>query len=212
MAVCTRCKLKPPGYSPVIRDCRKKAVLSQAQRPGNGAFRRTLFIVDDIDPESSFGEQMGFYLFVLWWIVVLTIAACLFWRRRRGGDYFNEIKKIVESQSTDSSNVNRAISELNTLGRGEFLVEDYVDIRFDGNQYKLARCTFTSVGSSGENIGTWVERSNYLISLDGAATEYAKGKNDLFKLWAQNESVAIFIIKDMKGLKGRIEAELRVKG
>jgi hypothetical protein len=97
---------------------------------------------------------------------------------------------------------------INNMSKGKFLINDYVDVKLDRNDYKLIRGVFTSIGPITEYgpMGAWF-RSNYICSLDRALLEDTKGMNDLLKLPVQNGSTAIFIIKNIRRLKSKIEKE-----
>lgn len=145
----------------------------------------------------------------MWLILLLSIIGCFLLIELRNRYYFNEIKKIVGSKQTDMSNLYTAIDGMNNR-KGKFSIVDYVDVKFDGKDYKLIRGVFTSIGPNGEYSPImWVFRSNYICSLDRASLENAKEMKDLLKLSVQDGSTAIFIIKNIKKLKNRIEKEIK---
>ncbi len=146
----------------------------------------------------------------MWLILLLLITACFILIKWRNTYYFNMVRKIVDSKKTGMSDLYTAIDGINNVIKGTFSIKDFIDVKLDGNDYKLMTGLFTSIGPNGEYgpMGA-VFSSNYICSLDRASLENAKRMNDLLRLSVQNGNTAIFIVKNTRKLKNKIEKEFQ---
>ncbi len=146
----------------------------------------------------------------MWLILLLMIIACFLLIRWRNTYCFNMIRKIVGSKKTGMPDLYTAIDGINNVIKGKFSIKDFIDIKLDGNDYKLMRGLFTSIGPNGEYgpMGA-VFSSNYICSLDRASIENAKRMSDLLRLSVQSGNAAIFIVKNNRKLKNKIEKEFQ---
>jgi hypothetical protein len=142
----------------------------------------------------------------MWLILLLSIAVCFLLINLKNKYYFSEIKGIVGSNKSDMPDLYKAVDEINKVIKGKFSINDYVDVKLNGNNYKLIKGYFASItflgeyGPTGRLFGT-----NYLCSLNRTSLERAKGMNDLLRIVAENGNMGIFTIKSMRRLKKRIE-------
>ena len=107
--------------------------------------------------------------------VVGILAVVLFYmRKHRINDSFHEIKKLIGPKETDLTNLNSAISEINSVSKFVYIVIDSVDVKLDGYDYKLVKCEICSSDVTADN-----SKSILVCALDRSSSKVAKGMRDL---------------------------------
>ena len=153
-------------------------------------------------------ETYYFGIFPLWLILLLLVIAFFLAVRFRSKHFFNEIKEIVNSKKTGSSDLYAAVDAMNGISKGKLSIDDYVDVKLDGNDYKLIRGSFSSIAAASEyGLTMTVLSGSYICALDKASLENAKWINDLLRLSVQHENAGVFLIRNIRKLKNRVKKE-----
>jgi hypothetical protein len=149
-------------------------------------------------------------------VLISVIVLCALIYGTRGGASFQRIKDIIGTKDICLPDLYQAIDKINKVSKGTYTLVDAVKIKLYGCDFDLIKCHFSSIGfgslagGSDSNYGSPTSYDStviYILSLDKASSEIAKGMCDLLKLRDASENIAIFNIKSFGRLEEKIEQE-----
>jgi hypothetical protein len=143
-----------------------------------------------------------------YWLLVIFLIIVFSYIIDKYNDYcFNEIKEIVGYKEADLTSSYTAINEINNVSKGTYTLIDSVDVKLDGYNYKLVKCVLHNCsGIESQRFST----SLYICSLDRTSSAVAKGMYNLLRLADESERASIFIVRNVRRLKNKIEEELQL--
>ena len=161
-------------------------------------------------------ESLEDYHFLPRWVPLLFIIFVLgglYLIGMKNKFYFNQIKKVIGTIKTDREYLYKAIEAINKIGNTQYVIYDYIDVKFEGSNYKLLKGFTSALGPSGErgaNSQMWTLGSYYIFSPNKTSSETAKVMKDILEIAVEIEEKAIFIIKDFKKLTKIIKRDFQL--